>query len=377
MGISAFLSVRMAKEKDKIELKPVDEHAERLSRFVRLHKDATEEVVELPPVRVGEKLTPEARLEAATREELKTRSNEPDVGSLIERKLPQPEDQWEGPAAAAKGMPWGWVALIGAIFAGGISWSLVEVNRAEERREELNRQALNILEKEQQEEVDAEDLIGSIEKAAADFFDSRSVEELLRYVRHPERVKPLMENHYAGKPIEPIRVENISGLDPLTIDHRAMFWLVSCELEGSLRNQVLVEAKSATDVKVDWETFVCYQPMPWDEFAKARPGGYTGDFRVYAEMDHYYSYEFSDADEFVSLRLTALNSEETLYGYVERRGVLAKRISDLIANNGENPTPLILRLHVPEGFRSKRGVVVRSLVCPRWMFVTDPEKGGQ
>jgi hypothetical protein len=133
-----------------------------------------------------------------------------------------------------------------------------------------------------------------------------------------------------------------------------------------------VEARSPKDVKVDWESYVCYQPMAWDEFATARPAGYTGDFRLYAELDHFYSHEFSDAENFMSLRLTALNGEETLYGYAERGGELAGRIAELIAANGGGPTPLILRLHIPEGFSSRRGVVVRSLVCPRWVFVTDP-----
>ncbi len=361
----------MAKEKDRIELKQVDEEAEKVNRFVRLHSDAVEEVEDLPPVRVGEKDTPEARRDA-TREGFKRRSNEPDVGSLIEGEEIQAEDQWD--AAGGRNMPWGWIALLGCIFAGGILWSLLEVNRAKDRRGMLVEEAESVLEKEHREEMDAEQTVGVIETAVQNFFDSRSVEEMLRYVRHPLRMVPLMEKEYRENPPIPLRFEKVLSMDPLTIDNHASFWMVSCELEGAQVRQVLVEVVSLNEAKVDWETYVYHQAMDWDEFAKSRPGGFTGDFRVYAEPDNYYSYEFADSDAFVSFRLTALNSEDVLYGYVDRGGEIAKRMARVFARNGGGVTPMILRLHLPEGITSKRGVVVKDMICPRWLFVENPEE---
>jgi hypothetical protein len=367
----------MAKEKERLELKPVDESADPELRLVRLHKDAVEEVEQLPTLRVGDKSAPEARLVPASREELKTRSNEPDVGSLIEMEVPKAEDLWETEKAAGGRVPWGWVAVIGSAFAAGILWSLVEVNRADGRSRTLGNEAQEIIEKERQEEMDAEELISTLDTATGNFFDSRSVDELLRYVRHPERVRPLMESYYADKAPEPMRLENVIAYDPLTIGNFASFWMVSCELEGGMRKQVLVQANSKEDAKIDWETFVCYQPMPWDDFATSRPAGYTGDFRVYVERDHFYSNEFSDADTFACFRLTALGGEVTLFGYVNRKGLLAQRISELIDRSGGASAPMILRLNVPRGIVSKRGVVVQGLVCPRWMFIEDPGKEEQ
>lgn len=364
----------MAKEKDRVELKQVDEDAEKVHRFVRLHTDAVEEMVELPPVRVGGKDTPEARLMAATREELKTRSNEPNVGSLIEREEAQAEEQWATPDEAGRKIQWGWVALVGLIFAGGILWSLLEVGRSKDKQILLVDDAKDFLEKEKREELGAESMIDTIELSVRAFFDSRSVEEMLRYVRHPERVAPLLEIHYGKTPLSPLRVERVFSLDPLTIDNRASFWMVSCELAGGQVRQVLVEAISEKEAKVDWETFTCYQPMGWDEFARTRPGGYTGDFRVYVEPDNYYSFEFADSDSFLSFRLTALNGEETLYGYVARNTELEAAIMDTITRNGGGATPMILRLHLPEGVLSKRGVVVKEMISPRWMFLEDPQK---
>jgi len=371
MDFSAFLVPPMAKDKEKVELKPVDEEADSKVRLVRLHKDSAEEVaVELPTVRVGGTPFPEARLGVASRDEKKTRSNEPDVGALIEKDVESVEKEWEAPLR--RKVPWGWVALVACAFAAGILWSLVEVNRSEGQREDLAAEARSILQKEQEADLEAGRTIASIEKSANDFFDSRSVEEMIRYVRHPERVRPLMEKYYSAKPPVANRVKEISSLDPLTIEDKAVFWMASCELETAGSRQVLVETASDGSAKVDWETFVCYQPMEWDAFAESRPPGYTGDFRVYVEKDNFYSHEFADSWRYTCYRLTALRSEQTLYGYVERNGTLAERLDSLIEKTGEGATPMILKLELPENTLSRQGVLIRKLVNPRWLFVEPP-----
>lgn len=369
---SAFLVLPMAKEKESVELKAVDEAEEKKSRFYRLHGDAVEEVEELPAVRVGGKLLPEARLVAAGKDEMKTRSNEPDVGSLIEKDAEQQPEQWET-AEVSKGLPWGWMALVGCAFAAGILWSLIEVSRSDDRRDELVEEAKEVLEKEQQEEMEAGEMIDTIEKVVGNYFDSRTVEELLRYVRHAERVKPLMEKQYAEKPLVPMRVKAIQSLDPLTIDSRATFWMVTCELEDGSTDQLLVEVISPTVAKVDWETTVCYQPMDWDKFAKERPEGYTGDFRVYAAEDNFYSHEFADSQAFACFRLKALDSMEVQYGYVARDSALAKKMEQMIRDNNGAPVPILLRLSVPEKGESKNALTIRKFICPRWLFVESPD----
>lgn len=363
----------MAKEKKKMQLRMVEEDTMATPRYVRLSKGAAEERQELAPVRVGVK--PELSVsDAEVRAKLKTRSNEPDVGSLIEREIFVSEDPWETSAVEVRKFPWGWVAVVACLFGGAILWSLVTLNRAEERQQMMTTGALSILEKKKQMDMDATYLIGALERVARNFLDSRSVEEMKNFVRHPERVGLLMEVYYEAEAPVPVRVVRMHSLQPLTIDMRATFWLVSIELEGGLQTQMLVEAVSEKEVRVDWETFVCYQPMPWDEFAQNRPGGYTGDFRVYVEKDHYYSHEFADSDKFDSYRLTALNAQEPLYGYVKRNTDEARRIADLLAGMEDAAIPMILRLNLPKGLSSPRGVVVLEQVSPRWLLAEDPGK---
>ncbi len=377
MGFSAFLALPMAREnkKDKKELRPVDEEADAKVRFVRLGKDAVEEVEELPPVRVGDSSNSDVTLLPASKDELKIRSMEPDVGSLIEKEAPVDEEVWDSEDAPDRNFPWGWVALVSCVFSVAILWSLSNLNNAGEKSDLLEMETSAILQKERQEEIDAEMQIGTIEKAVRNFLDSRSVEEMLRYVRHPERVRPLMESYYAAATPKPVHIENFLSLEPLTIDNRASFWMISCQLEGELRTQMMLELNSVNDAKVDWETFVCYQPMAWDEFANSRPSGYTGDFRVYVEKDMFHSHEFSDSNTFDSYRLTALNGEEVLFGYVPHGRGLGLKMQELTAGREGESLPMLLRLHIPKELKSPRGVVIKEIVSPRWFFADDPKEG--
>ena len=376
MGISAFLVSTMAKEKQKCELRPVDEEADTNHRFVRLGIDSVEEIEELPPVRVGERSSPDLLLNPSGKEDLRARSIEPDVGSLIEREVQVMEESWATEAASGQTFAWGWVALVACLFAAAILWSLTNLNKAGEESEVLDRATQSNIEKEKQEEIDAETQVSTIERAVRNFFDSRSVEEMLRYVRHPERVRPLMESYYAESSLKPLRFESFLSLEPLTIDHSASYWAVFCELEGAVQSQLMLESASVNEAKVDWETFVCYQPMDWDEFAKSRPEGYTGDFRVYVEKDELHSHEFSDSSTFDCYRLTALNGDEVLFGYVPRGLGLGLRLDKLTAGNENQEVPMLLRLHVPKDIKSPRGVVIREIVSPRWFFTDNPKEEG-
>ncbi len=82
MGISAFISLLMAKKKEKVELKLVDEEAESKLYRLNLHREV-EEVVKLLPVEDVIIMT-NVRMAAARKDELKLRSSNIDIGELIE-----------------------------------------------------------------------------------------------------------------------------------------------------------------------------------------------------------------------------------------------------------------------------------------------------
>jgi hypothetical protein len=64
-----------------------------------------------------------------------------------------------------------------------------------------------------------------------------------------------------------------------------------------------------------------------------------------------------------------------LFGYVRTDSPEAAILRQLIDQNGGKPTTLILRLMVPEGLKSPRGVVIEKVTNPRWLYVDSPAAG--
>ncbi|MCX6865355.1 MAG: hypothetical protein NTV46_03905, partial [Verrucomicrobia bacterium] len=228
---------------------------------------------------------------------------------------------------------------------------------------------------EEQAEREAAQLIDRIDKSIRDFFNTTSVEDLTRLVRQPARVGPLMRQYYAAQPLEFQRLNAIHRLRPLPMNNRDNFWLASVSLGNSKTRHLIIEILESGEPRVDWETLVCYQPMKWDDFVAQRPAGTSLDFRVYAERDDFFSHEFADDKLWTCFRLTALDSEETLFGYARSGSEEAQAMLRLIDENDGRKTSLILRLSIPEGVRSRRGVVIETLLSARWIYIVPPAPG--
>ncbi len=194
-------------------------------------------------------------------------------------------------------------------------------------------------------------------------------------VRQPERVVPLMADYYADHRIIPQRIIRTEMLQPLTLGSRASFWMEAVELEALGRKNLALEVLPTGEIKVDWETLVCHQPMPWDIFAITRPEGSSLDFRVYVERDNFYSHEFNDPEVWDCFRMTALDSDETLFGYCRKASEASEKLAEAMASNKERRTPVILRLNIPAGLQSRRGVNIEQLLSPRWIYVEPPDPG--
>jgi hypothetical protein len=170
-------------------------------------------------------------------------------------------------------------------------------------------------------------------------------------------------------------LKTIKWLQPLTLDHRANFWSAAVVLTNDKTHNLVVEILESGEARIDWETLVCFQPIPWDDFvARALPGS-SLDFRVYVEHDNFFSHEFADAARWTCFQLTALNSQDKLFGYAPAASEEARNLLSLIDQNGGRKTALILRLTFPPGLQSRRGVVIEKLLCSRWLYLDPPAAG--
>ncbi|MBK1816966.1 hypothetical protein JIN84_15175 [Luteolibacter yonseiensis] len=375
----AFVSGVMAREEKKIELRMIDESKELEVPVIRLENDESSDIAK--PVRLptpSEIKQASHRLDVPVQEDYEIRSHQPGIEQLIEAEKTDPdflEQAWGQEAAQQRNIPWGWFVLIGLVLTGGITWSLVGVKEAEVKVRETKQETQAAIGNEEEQDREAGQLIERIEAVTRKFFSETSVEGLAGICRQPERVRPLMESYYADKPVSGPHYKQTISLRALTLDNRGNFWLLGAQLMDGTKRNVIVEVLENSEPKIDWETFVCYQPMPWDKFAAGRPTGSPYDFRVYVEQDTFFSHEFADSEQWSCFRLTSRDSEETLYGYVKKNSELEKQIHKLLVANRGQRTSVILRLNVPPGIQSRRGVMIEKLVAPRWMFVTAPDSG--
>ncbi len=364
-----------------LELRAVDHEVEPPTLVIRPHSMEVEEKEEEEPIL----LVPQGYEENISRtfgesipEPGRARKLDPEVDVLIDKgvsRIDLFEDAWGKGVARRAPVPWGWFALVGLLLAGALAWSLTHVREADEKADEIRSQTRSTLGREEQEKLEAGRLIARIEETLRRFFDTTTVESRARLVRHRERVLPLMKRHYEARQVFSSRVKSIKMLQPLTLENRGNFWMAHAHLANGDSHSMILEIAPSGQPLVDWETLVCYQPMLWDDFATQRPTGSSLDFRVYVEKDHFYSHEFNDATQWASYRLTALDSGETLFGYVQAGGREAKELDELIQQSGGRWATLILRLRCPEGLQSRRGVIIEKILSSRWLYLDSPDSG--
>jgi len=367
----------MAVEKKQYILRVVEDEPPAPESVIRLgtqkigQQDATQRL-EVP---AGEKVQ-SVRLNPPVIESSEIRTHQPGIEALIESPLPvfvPLEQEWGEASGQSRSIPWGWFALIGLLLAAAVIWSLVGVKDAESQARKLEITTESILGNDEREDIDARHLIDRIETITHSFFAAKKVDDLVPLVRHPDRVLPLMTAYYQGKPIPATSVVRFRQLQPLTLDNRASFWMVSAVLVNGDYRDLIVEIEKSGEPRIDWETAVCYQPMPWDQFTLERPSGVSMDFRVYIANDSFFSHEFADSDRWNCFRLTALNGHEALFGYTAASGALSQQLRSLIEQNRGQRVTITVRLLVPEGLRSRNGVIIEKLLAPRWIYVDPPE----
>ena len=144
---------------------------------------------------------------------------------------------------------------------------------------------------------------------------------------------------------------------PLTLSGRP-FWQVLAVIDATHGEAILLEQISDTEVRVDWESHVDYQPMPWQDYAR-NPSAKAMAFRVMVEESPRYVGEFMDERRWASFRLSNPDTEEILYGYVLRDSALHGRIQNALARSSRR---MILRLQGSSEIKARQSVVIHELI---------------
>lgn len=304
-----------------------------------------------------------------------------------------PEDQdaqWIREAAASqnRAVPFGWFILLMLLFGGVFLWggfqmltsdnskTIVSSENSQNTGEYVSLTEQNLSKEEESvERQSADSRYLAMEKMISDYLGAELMEEKMNHVRHPERVIPLMRDYYSRHDVEIKEYQSISEYHVVSLENYP-FVAIRAELKDGASVALLLE-EDEKGFKIDWESEVAYQSYPFEKFLSDRPAG-SHDMRLYAEEDRFYAYSFQDEQKWRCYKLTSRNSDEYLFGYVERGSLLESEIYKLAgggASQGRSvKVPLLLKISYPTNGRGPRSVKIEEIVSNRWAYATNPEK---
>lgn len=212
------------------------------------------------------------------------------------------------------------------------------------------------------------------------FFASKTVEEMSKYVRHPEDTLPRMESHYK-RPLPRFTVESFSGAKVGNMEG-ADFLTGTLILSGEQPHSIAFElppenSPNPDDLKLDWESLVYWSDMPWDQFL-ATESEKGIDFRVVMQKDDYPNEPYTDQDRWVCFKLYHPGSFGKdfgyCYGYVEQDSAAYTAMIQPMRRAGElgqQSLNAIVRLRFRPESRGRKNFVPQVSIerfTPGWLI---------
>ncbi|MFT6179553.1 MAG: hypothetical protein ACI9NQ_000092 [Paracoccaceae bacterium] len=343
---------------------------------IRVLEDIPDEVVRLDAPKVAPR---EKMGKMATRDVAVNYKDERDEEKEV--RPFDPEGEWLDELAEqeSKTVPMGWFVLLGVGLLGLVGWAgFQNFFSSSDEKDEVQKMSQEWVEGDEplgkiaeiEAQQAAEKHFNETEKVIRSFLEAKTVAERLKYVRHAERVKPLMVDFYSRNALVPILYKQIKEYRIFPLGNLP-FLALKVEDQNKKDHAILLE-DGLEGLLVDWESFVCFQPVSLEDYARDRP---TDSFslRAYVSRDYFHSYEFANKEEFSSYRMRFRNSEVALNGYVKRGSELDQKFRKLFPNEAAHvQKPLILKVRFLKEGKALRSVLIEDLESTVWAFPRNP-----
>ncbi|MEM8956042.1 MAG: hypothetical protein AAGD22_17940 [Verrucomicrobiota bacterium] len=154
---------------------------------------------------------------------------------------------------------------------------------------------------------------------ARGFLEAENLEERLRWTRLPDLVGELIGGGEVAAELGAYPI-GFRGLRFMTRARAGSMeyhlFHVIMEEDGGSRLIAVVETSEGR--RVDWETFVRYQPVGWDEILSQGTGGEVVPVRAFVSASDYYNYEYADGEKWSCYEIISPDIEGRLFGYAAR-----------------------------------------------------------
>ncbi len=203
-------------------------------------------------------------------------------------------------------------------------------------------------------------VLAEAQPLAEKFLAATTVDELLPLVRHPDITGPRMKKYYPdGKVAAPGLSRFNPGQQVSMLGRLRSIPVITKDFE----TKPLVVTETPGAMKVDWESWVGWSDMTWDEFRQTKPSA-EQVFRVTLSPVDYYNFAFADDKRWQSYRLESPDREHALYGYAEKGSTLDQRLRP---NVDVKALPLMLSLKFPAGSTANDQVEIAQFITEGWV----------
>ncbi|MBC8127980.1 MAG: hypothetical protein H8M99_12635 [Gloeobacteraceae cyanobacterium ES-bin-144] len=205
------------------------------------------------------------------------------------------------------------------------------------------------------------EFLSKAEPLARKFLEATHIEDMLSVIHTPDTTEPKIRKWYPdGKITAPGIATFNSQSDVL---HQGAYSAVFIQTRDFEEKPIAFFRSADGELKIDWESFVGWSIVPWDEFIATQPTT-PNVFRVILRPVEYYNFAFSDEQKWQSYQLESPDGKHSLYGYAERGSILESRLRlgpDIVSK------PLMLSLKFPQISNSPKQVIIANFISEGWI----------
>lgn len=203
-----------------------------------------------------------------------------------------------------------------------------------------------------------------LEPVVRAFLEAPDLETASKWSALSERTLERMKTHY-GDDYRPEGLESVLWNNAMSRGER---W-ASFRVETGDFNRRTIFLIDDDGWKVDWESWVGWSPMIWEQLDEERPTE-TVRLRALVRPVDYYNFRFSSESEWAAFTLASPDNASAIYGYVPRGSELHSRLTFL---DGTKERRLILDVRYPKNAPVGNQVLIEGLTGESWLDTEELE----
>lgn len=199
------------------------------------------------------------------------------------------------------------------------------------------------------------------ESVVRSFLTAETVEDLEGLVRTPEVTIPRLREWYQTHVWQPPGAKTIGYGGGVSV--KGAMASFSVKLDDYSVKPIAVE-RTPEGYLVDWESWVAWSEIAWEELFKKRPTQLT-EVRVSCEKDSYYNRLFNDDSKWLAVRMESPGKDRSIYGYIDTgTTTLTSLLGDLKSGHS---IPVTIKIRYPEGSIADDQVIIEEYIQHGWV----------